>query len=123
MSKGYPAGTKRGTFNLTPGKCVPFILESFVQQNEGIQKLAEWKTKNDRLTKDACEKLVKKLKREHLDPVLDRVRGPKGTSVSYKEIDDGCAIIELEYKTHAVGAKNVRAQVLHEFHEVSVKTL
>ncbi len=118
MSKGCPSSTKRCILNLTPRKCVAFILESFVQQNGGIQKLAEWKTKNDRLTKDACEELVKKLKREHLDPVLERVRGPKGTSVSYKEIDDGCAIIELEYKTHAVGAKNVRAEVFHEFHKV-----
>lgn len=85
--------------------------------NEGIQKLAEWKAKNDSLTKEACRKLLKELKRKHLDPVFDRARGPAGTNVSYKEIDDGLAIIELEYKTHAVGAKNVRAQVFYEFHE------
>lgn len=96
---------------------------SFLQQNEGIQKLAEWKSKNDSLTKEACEKLLKELKRKHLDPVFDRARGPAGTSVSFKEIDDGLAIVELEYKTHAVGSKNVRAQVFHEFHEVLVKVM
>lgn len=96
---------------------------SFLQQNEGIQKLAEWKAKNDSLTKEACEKLLKELKRKHLDPVFDRARGPAGTSVSFKEIDDGLAIVELEYKTHAVGSKNVRAQVFHEFHEVLVKVM
>ena len=51
---------------------------SFLQQNEGIQKLAEWKAKNDSLTKEACEKLLKELKRKHLDPVFDRARGPAG---------------------------------------------
>ena len=96
---------------------------SFFQQNEGIQKLAEWKAKNDSLTKEACEKLLKELKRKHLGPVFARARGPAGTSVSYKEIDDGLAIIELEFKTHAVGAKNVRAQVFYEFHEVLVKAM
>lgn len=85
--------------------------------NEGIQKLAEWKAKNDSRTKESCEKLLKELKGKHLDPVFVRARGPAGTSVSYKEIDDGLAIIELEYKTHTVGAKNVRAQVFCEFHE------
>ena len=58
-----------------------------------------------------------------MDPVFDRARGPAGTNVSYKEIDDGLAIIELEYKTHAVGAEKVRAQVLYEFHEVLVKVM
>lgn len=94
---------------------------SSLQQNEGIQKLAEWKAKNDSRTKESCEKLLKELKGKHLDPVFVRARGPAGTSVSYKEIDDGLAIIELEYKTHTVGAKNVRAQVFCEFHEVVLK--
>jgi len=85
--------------------------------NKGIEKLAEWKAKNDSVTKDACEKLLKELKRKHLDPVLERARGPNGANVSYKEIDDGLAIIELEYKNQSVGAKNIRAQVFHEFHE------
>ena len=96
---------------------------SFLQQNEEMQKLAKWKAKNDSLTKEACERLLKELKRKHLDPVFDRARGPAGASVSYKEIDDGLAIIELEYNTHAVGAKNVRAQVFYEFHEVLVKLM
>jgi len=73
------------------------------------------------VTKDACEKLLKELKRKHLDPVLERARGPNGANVSYKEIDDGLAIIELEYKNQSVGAKNIRAQVFHEFHEVLYK--
>ena len=62
---------------------------------------------------------MKELKKKHLDPVLERVRGPEGAKVSFKEIDDGCAIIELEYKSRAVGSKDVRAQVFHEFHQVS----
>ncbi|KAJ7315665.1 hypothetical protein OS493_038377 [Desmophyllum pertusum] len=85
--------------------------------NTGREKLADWKLKNDRLTKERCEKLLEELRRKHLDPVLKKVRGPNGTSVSYPDIDEGCAKIENEYKNHALGAKSVHAQVLLEFHE------
>ncbi|PFX13324.1 Guanylate-binding protein 4 [Stylophora pistillata] len=82
-----------------------------------FQKLGEWKNENDKKTRESCEKLVKRLRKKHLDPVLQRVSGPEGTNVSFKDIDDGCAVLELEYKSQAVGSKDVRAKVLHEFHQ------
>lgn len=85
--------------------------------------MSEWKNKNDALTKQSCEKYLEELKRKYFDPVLARVRGPSRSSVSYKEFDDACAKIDKDYKAYAVGAKNVRAQVFREFHEVSVSVL
>ncbi|KAJ7380928.1 hypothetical protein OS493_004515 [Desmophyllum pertusum] len=87
-------------------------------QDEEIKRLGSWKSKNDRLTKVTCEQLLEKLKREHFDPVLRRLLEAGGTNVSYRAIDNGCSKIEEEYKTRAVGAQNVRAEVFYEFHKV-----
>lgn len=88
-----------------------------------FEKFSKWKNKNDNLTEQICEKLVKELKEKHLDPVLERIRGPQGETVSFMEIDKGCAVIELEYKSNAVGSKEVRARVLRKFHQVSNSTV
>lgn len=60
------------------------------------------------------------LKRKYLDPVLARVRRQAGSGVTYKELDDALAKIDRDYQAHAVGAKDVRAQVFRQFYEVSV---
>ena len=39
------------------------------------------------------------------------------------DIDDGCALIELKYKSNAEGSKEVRAKVLSKFHQVSSGTV
>ena len=75
------------------------------------------------MTEQSCEKLVKRLKEKHLDPVLERVLGPRGETVSFMEIDSGCAIIEWEYKSNAVGSKEICASVLTKFHKVSNSTV
>lgn len=75
------------------------------------------------MTRSACEELLKELKRKHLDPALAKLRGKDRTSWSFKGIDNFISRIEKEYRNRAVGASNVRAEVFHEFHEVSVVIL
>ena len=94
-----------------------------VQQEKGVEKLRKWKNKNDDLTEKFCEKLVNELKEKHLDPVFQRIRGPQGEKVSFMDIDNGCTVMEVEYKSNTVGSKEVRARVLSEFHQVSNSTV
>ena len=41
------------------------------------KQLASWKNENDKLTRDACTSLLKRLKQEHLDPILETLHGGK----------------------------------------------
>ena len=50
------------------------------------KRLASWKNENDKLTRDACTSLLKRLKQEHLDPILEKLHGGEGAQVSFEDI-------------------------------------
>lgn len=62
--------------------------------------------------------MLLKLKAEHLDPVLERVRGPDGAKVNYSEIMNGWNMIKTDFNLKAVGAKDVTAAVFFKFNQV-----
>ena len=78
-----------------------------------------WREKNASLTQKSCEDLLRKLKIQHLDPVLKRVRGPDGAKVSYSEIMNGWSMIKTDFDLKAVGAKDVKADVFFKFNQVT----
>lgn len=81
------------------------------------EKLSFWNGKNDLETQKKCEDLLKKLKKEHLDPVLQRVGGSNSSKVTYGEIIEGWSRIKKEFNSKAVGAKNARADVFFKFNQ------
>ena len=62
--------------------------------------------------------MLERLKNEHLDPVLKRVRGPDGAKVSYGEIMGGWSKIKTDFTSKAVGAKDVMADVFFKYNQV-----
>ena len=42
------------------------------------KRLASWKNENDKLTRDDCTSLLKRLKQEYLDPILEKLHGGEG---------------------------------------------
>ena len=77
-----------------------------------------WTEKNASLTQKSCKDLLTKLKIQHLDPVLKRVRGTDGAKVSYSEIMNGWSVIKTDFDSKAVGAKDVKADVFFKFNQV-----
>ena len=63
--------------------------------------------------------MLKKLKIQHLDPVLKRVRGRDGAKVSYSEIMNGWSMIKTDFDLKAAGAKDVKADVFFKFNQVN----
>ena len=82
------------------------------------KRLASWKNENDKLTRDACTSLLKLLKQEHLDPILEKLHGGEGAQVSFEDIIQGYNRLEQDFKVKAIGAKDVSAAVFFEFHPV-----
>ncbi|KAJ7380911.1 hypothetical protein OS493_004495 [Desmophyllum pertusum] len=81
------------------------------------EKISFWRGKNASLTQKFCEDLLVKLKREHLDPVLERVRGSDGAKVKYVDIMNGWSKIKNDFNSKAVGSKDVRAEVFFKFNQ------
>ena len=84
------------------------------------ESLKRWQDKNNRLTKEKCSKLLRELKKEHLDPILRELRGKEGVSMSFDRIVGGYAAIEKGFQREAKGAKDVCAQEFYDFHPVGV---
>ncbi|CAH3030957.1 unnamed protein product [Pocillopora meandrina] len=80
------------------------------------REYATWQTENDRFTREACDALLKQLKKQHLDPILDQLHGKEGAKVMFDDIVAGYKKIEQDYKARATGAKRVCAAVFFEFH-------
>lgn len=78
-----------------------------------------WQERNTRLTKESCHQLLLGLKRQHLDPVLTQLRGQDGAQMSFAEIMACYSSIEQGFKSEAIGAEDVCAQVFLDFHPVS----
>lgn len=77
-----------------------------------------WTEKNASETTKSCEALLSRLRIEHLDPVIERIRGPDGAKVKYVDIVDGWRKINNEFNSEAVGAKDVMADVFFKFNQV-----
>ena len=95
-----------------------FLMHSFIQQSL-IQKLTEWQTENTRLTKELCNDLLTKLKRQHLDPILRQLQGHGGSNLSFDDIIGVYHRIKDDYEGQAVGAKDVIAAAFFDFQPVS----
>lgn len=80
--------------------------------------LKRWQEENNRLTKEGCYRLLRGLKEQQLDPILTRLSGKDGASVTFAQIIGGYSAIEQGFKRDAKGAKDVCAQVFYEFHPV-----
>ena len=99
-----------------------FLMHSFIQQSL-IQKLTEWQTENTRLTKELCNDLLTKLKRQHLDPILRQLQGHGGSNLSFDDIIGVYHRIKDDYEGQAVGAKDVIAATFFDFQPVSISSL
>ena len=71
-----------------------------------------WQTENDQFTREACDALLKQLKKQHLDPILDQLHGKEGAKVMFDDIVAGYKKIEQDYKARATRAKRVFANTL-----------
>ena len=89
------------------------LLQESIDENLNI-----WTEKNASETQKSCEDLLSRLEIEHLDPVLERVRGPDGAKVKYVDIMNGWSKIKNEFNSEAVGAKDVMADVFFKFNQV-----
>ena len=86
-------------------------------------KLKELQERNSNLTRKECRALLKRLKEERLDPILELLSTKGDSSVSFADIIGGYSAIEEGFKRQSRGAKDVCAQVFYEFHPVSLLTL
>jgi len=75
---------------------------------------------NNELTREECVTLLKRLRKERLDPILALLYTEGGRSVSFAKIIGGYSAIEEGYKSQSRGAKDICAQVFFEFHPVSL---
>ena len=73
---------------------------------------------NEKLTKESCNRLLVKLKRKHLDPLLARLRAAGGCKLSFDDLVQGYKRVEEEYHSDAKGAQDVCATVFFEFYPV-----
>ena len=92
-------------------------------QETSDKRLASWQRENENLTREACTGLLKRLKEEHLDPILARLHGEGGAKVSFEDIIQGYNKLEQDYKVRVIGAKDVCAAVFFEFHPVKKNTI
>ena len=90
-----------------------------ISQSFADREYATWQTENDQFTREACDALLKQLKKQHLDPILDQLHGKEGAKVMFDDIVAGYKKIEQDYKARATGAKQVCAAVFFEFYPVN----
>ncbi|XP_078366581.1 uncharacterized protein LOC144650716 isoform X2 [Oculina patagonica] len=81
-----------------------------------VNKLNTWLTENEAQTRQFCKDLLGKLKRIHLDPVLQKLQGKEAAEVSFDDVISGYSRIKDDYHSSAKGAKDVIAAVFFEFH-------
>lgn len=81
-------------------------------------KLLSWLTKNEELTRKSCDILLRGLKKNHLDPVFEKLLGEEGDKISFEDIIGGYQRVKNDFRQHAVGAEDVIAAVFLELHKV-----
>ena len=88
------------------------------------QQMKTWLEENATCTRQECEKLLRDLKAEYVDPVFKCVRNSRHDGeVKYGDIMDQCNTLEHEFAKKAIGAKDVRADVFLNFTKVNWKEL
>ena len=92
---------------------------SFISQSFADREYVTWQTENVQFTREACDALLRQLKKQHLDPILDQLQGKEGAKVMFDDIVAGYKKIEQDYKARATRAKRVFAAVFFEFHPVN----
>ena len=80
--------------------------------------LKRWQEENERLTKEDCHRLLRRLKEQHLDPIHKRLSGADGASMSFDKITAAYSRFEKDFQRDARGPKDVCAQVFKEFYPV-----
>ncbi|XP_022790076.1 stress response protein NST1-like [Stylophora pistillata] len=116
QERAIEEGTKifqEETAGVSASSSEKYLDELMESMNEALKR---WQNENNRLTKEQCHKLLRALKEEHLDPVLRKLSGKDGASVSFSQIIGGYSAIEQGFKCDARGAKDICAQVFYEFH-------
>lgn len=78
-----------------------------------------WQDKNAKLTREFCSNLLTKLKKEHLDPVLQQLQRKEGAKLSFHDIIGKYNLVKDDYHKSAIGAKDEIEAVFFEFHPVS----
>ena len=78
------------------------------------------KKENTRLTKENCQNLLVKLKRQHLDPIVTQLTGNDGAKVSWAQIDSSYSAIEKGFEVEAKGDEDICAQFCFEILHVSI---
>ena len=104
--------------------CVCYIISTyftmrFVHQTCCDETLQSWLLENEALTRQACDALLKNLKKEHLDSLNDRLLEQGGAEVSFDDIIQGFERIKQDFEARAKGAKDVCATMFFEFHPVN----
>ena len=62
--------------------------------------LKRWQEENNRRTKEGCQGLLHDLKRKHLDPILQRLTGPMGASISFDQIEDSFLALRVTLRSY-----------------------
>lgn len=94
---------------------IRFVCQTFCRDEE----LRSWLLANEGLTRKDCDALLKDLKKEHLDPVLERLYRQGKAEVSFHDIIQGYERIKQGYEARATGAEDVCATIFFEFHLVN----
>ena len=63
--------------------------------------------RNDTETSGYCHRLIWKLKRERLDPLMEKLSAPDGASLTFKDITNVYDEIRKEYKEQSRGSKTL----------------
>ena len=82
------------------------------------ERLLSWHYENEAKTKESCKELLFRLKKLHLDPVLEKLQGREGAKVSFEDIINAYDKIKDDYGKLAKGAEDVIAAVFFEYHRV-----
>lgn len=87
------------------------------------EMLISWYAKNENLTRQLCKGILQKLKTQHLDPVLQHLKGEEGAKVSFDDITKAFERIKSDYEQKANGAGDVITAVFCEFYPVRKQSL
>lgn len=106
-----------------PKTCSPnvllLIIRSFFSEQKATQeKIKTWKDKNALRSRESCQYLLRRLKVQYLDPVLERVSSGYSTTVRYDDITRAMDTIKNEFHRRAFGARSVRADEFYKFNQV-----
>ena len=87
------------------------------------ERLLSWHYENEARTKESCKELLFRLKKLHLDPVLEKLQGREGAKVSFEDMINAYDKIKDDYGKLAKGAEDVIAAVFFEYHRVRKPSL